>query len=241
MRWVALLLMSATIAPAQPKLPTLLEQALRRLPGVNLLNPPVDLPSGYTIDQLKGFGYWPPWVVVDLDRDGRPDIVATVVRRASNGTEFGVLAVHAQAPVKVHWIAQFGKEKINGVAAGGRFGDRVTPLYCIECDSNSWFRWSGSSYEVELFAIGERIGIASDPSIDYPELASGTLAVFGLPSRESKAVARVKPCTIVRIVSVQGSSSYESRWYLVEIPKPKRVRAWIPAAFAGFPEDCVSQ
>jgi hypothetical protein len=241
MRWVVLLLVSATIAAAQPKPPALLEQALRRLPGVSILNPPVDLPSGYTIDQLKAFGYWPPWVVVDLDRDGRPDVVATVVRHASKGTEFGVLAVHAQAPVKVHWIAQFGKEEINGVAAGGRFGDRVTPLYCIECDSNSWFRWSGSSYEVELFAIGERIGIASDPSIDYPELASGTLAVFGLPSRESKVVGRVKPCTIARIVGVQGSSSYESRWYLVEIPKPKPVRAWIPAAVAGFPEDCALQ
>jgi hypothetical protein len=241
MRWTVLLLVSATIATAQPKPPALLEQALRRLPGVSLLNPPVDLPSGYTIDQLKGFGYWPPWVVVDLDRDGRPDVVATTVRHSAAGAQFGVLAVHAQAPADVHWVAQFGNERINGVAAGGRFGDRVTPLYCIECDSNSWYRWSGSSYEVELFAIGERIGIASDPTIDYPELASGTLAVFGLPSRRSKVVAHVKPCTIARIVSVQGSSSYESRWYLVEIPKPKRVRAWIPAAFAGFPEDCAFQ
>jgi hypothetical protein len=162
MRWVVLLLVSAALATAQPKPPALLEQALRQLPGVNILNPPVDLPGGYTIDQLKGFGYWPPWVAVDLDRDGRTDVVATVVKRVAGKTLFGVLAVHAQAPMTIYWVVGLQAHIINGVAVGGFSGrDTVTPLFCLECDALSWFRWSGKSYEAELYAVGERLTIAT--------------------------------------------------------------------------------
>jgi hypothetical protein len=58
--WILLLLSAATVD--QPKMPTLLEKALRELPGVRLLDPSVDLVGIYTVDELKEFGYWPPWV-----------------------------------------------------------------------------------------------------------------------------------------------------------------------------------
>ena len=54
------------LAQAQP--PTLLSNALRRLPGVVLLDPSRDLPGGYTVKESNDFGYWPPWVVTDLAR-----------------------------------------------------------------------------------------------------------------------------------------------------------------------------
>src|SRR5215831_7145044 len=112
----ALIVLLVTVA-AQPKEPPLLEQAMRRLSGVRLLDPSVDLAGGYTVEELKEFGYWPPWVVRDLDRDGRPDVAAVVVKPGPT-PQFGVVAVHARTPRTVHWVVPLQTQVVNGVAKG---------------------------------------------------------------------------------------------------------------------------
>ncbi len=231
MKWFNVSFLFASLAMAQgaePVPPALLKEALRQLPGVQLLDPTIDLPGGYTVDEIKGFGYWPPWVVVDLDRDRRPDVVAAVVKRGAGETQFGVLAIHAQGPPQVHWIVPLAPKAINGVAAG-KWGDRVVPLYCIECDTNPWFRWSGRRYEEELYPVGEHIAIATYETVK-------TLGVFERPSRSAKLVSKIEPCTKAKIVAVSGLS-YETRWYLVEVLLAKPIRGWIPPSFVSY-EDC---
>ena len=91
------------IAADLPPLPPLLDRALSTMPGVRVLDPSADLPAGgYTSDELNALGYWPPWAMTDLDRDGRPDIVAVVVKPGTM-REFGVIAVHARTPA-AGWI-----------------------------------------------------------------------------------------------------------------------------------------
>ena len=77
--WIFILLSSVTVD--QPRVPTLLQRVLRELPGLRLLDPSVDLVGVYTVEELKEFGHWPPWVVADLDRDGRPDVRRAEARR----------------------------------------------------------------------------------------------------------------------------------------------------------------
>ena len=190
----ALLLLQA---PERP--PALLEQALKTLPDVKLL------------DSSRGAA----WIVQDMDRDKQPDVVAVVVKPSPSAPEFGVIAVHARAPQEINWIIDLDADSISGVAKG-KAPDTAVPLFCTDCDSNLWFRWSGEEYEAELYAVGEEIEIGSETQADLPLYASANLA--------SKPVATVPHCTTVVVRKVGGTP--DKRWYFVETPE--RLRGWIP-------------
>ena len=233
MKYVVFFLLS-TMAIDQPSSSPLLDKALRGLPVLRLLDPSVDLVGGYTVNELKEFGYWPPWVVMDADRDGRPDVIAVVVKPGAT-PEFGVMAVHARTPTIVRWVAPLGTEKINGVAKGaaGPARDTVTPLYCVECDANSWYRWSGRSYEVELHAVGGRLLSAENTTYRKDQ----ALGLFAKPSRDSKFLLPIEHCTEAIVRRVAGSEG--NRWYFVESKGSRGTRGWIPSAFVAGSGECI--
>ena len=213
--------------PAEP--PSLLRDVLKRDSMLAILNPSEHLRDDYTIDELRAFGYWPPWVLADLDGDTQPDVAAAVVRRQGEQLSFGVLVVHAREPMRVHWIQRLGSQRAYGVVTNRPAG-AIMPLHCIECDSNTWFRWSGRSYDAELYRPGEPIAIATHEP-------GARLGVFGRASRDSSLIVGVPACAEAIVIRVVGND-YETRWYLVELRGPKRVRGWIPASFASESE-CV--
>ena len=219
---IAIMLLLQTAPNVALVTPPLLADAIRRLPGLRLLDPSVDLSGIYTIDEIKSFGYWPPWIERDLDRDGRSDVVAVVVKPGSS-PQFGVIAVHARQRTSIHWVEPLGEKPINGVGKGPA-ADTVTPLFCIECDTNDWYRWSGHAYEAELYAVGERIAIAT-----YEE--DQKLGLFARGTRDSKFLFPVDACTLAIVLRVAGSDA--ERWYFVETQDHDRVRGWIPASFAS--------
>ena len=200
-------------AQQQPQPPVLLTEALKTEPGIRLLVPATDLKE-YSQRQLQEFGYWPPWLVQDVDRDKRPDVVAVVVKPSPTGTEYGVVAVHARAPKEVQWVVPLDVDPINGVAKGPA-PDTVVPLLCVQCDSNIWFRWSGEEYEADLYAVGEKIDIGSETQEDLP--------LYSSPNLASKPVTRVEHCTTVVVRKVGGTP--DERWYFVEAPDGER--GWI--------------
>ena len=208
----------------QPTPPPLLERALPQLPGVRLLEPTVDL-VGYTVDELKSFGYWPPWITTDVDRDGLSDVVSVVVKPGAT-RQFGVIAVHARDTRSIQWVTTLGERPIYGVA-GWPTRDTVMPLFCVECDSNAWYRWSGRAYEAELYAVGERIAVATFEG-------DSRLGLFARATRDSKFLFPVKPCTEAIVRRVAGSKA--ERWYFIETQGRDRLRGWIPASFASESE-----
>ena len=202
------------LALQQPNPPALLLHALKSDPGLRLLAPATDLRE-YTQDELQKFGYWPPWLELDLDRDMRADVVAVVVKPSSSKREFGVVAVHAAAPNEMHWVVPLDAEPINGIAKG-QAPDVVVPLFCVECDANTWLRWSGDEYEAELYAVGERVDIGTETQADLPLYSSANPA--------SKRVSTVAHCSTVVVRKVGGTP--DGRWYFVETPEGQR--GWIP-------------
>ena len=211
-------------AAQQPAPPALLSDALKREPGVRLLDPATDL-RDYSQNELEQFGYWPPWLVHDFDRDKRPDVVAVVVKPSPDGTEYGVAAIHARAPQQIEWVVPLDKEPINGVAKGPA-SDTVMPLFCIECDSNLWLRWSGEEYELTLYAVGEKIDVGSETQAEVP--------LYTSPNPASKTVTTVEHCTTVVVRKVGGTP--EQRWYFVESPDGRR--GWVSDKFTGT-EICI--
>ncbi len=201
------------MALQQPAPPALLLPALKAEPGLRLLAPASDLRE-YTQDQLQKFGYWPPWLELDLDRDKRPDVAAVVVKPSKTGSEFGVIAVHARTPNEIQWVVPLDTEPINGITKG-QAPDILVPLFCVECDANTWLRWSGEEYEAELYAVGERIDIGTETQADLPLYSSTSLA--------SKPAATVAHCTTVVVRKVGGTP--DERWYFVETPEGQR--GWI--------------
>lgn len=193
--------------------PPLLLAALKSEPGLRVLAPATDLRE-YTQSELQKFGYWPPWLERDLDRDNRPDVVAVVVKPSSSGREFGVIAVHAATPNEIHWVVPLDAEAINGIAQG-QAPDVVVPLFCVECDANTWLRWSGEEYEAELHAVGERIEIGTETQADLP--------LYSAASSTSKPLTTIAHCTAVVVRKVGGTP--EHRWYFVETPEDQR--GWI--------------
>jgi hypothetical protein len=229
--WVVLTLAPLVLLQGQTAPPELLRQALERLPGVSLLDPPRDLAGGKSIQSdLTRLGFWSPWVAADLDHDGKPDVVAAVVERKPGQTLYGILAIHAAQQERAYWIVPLGPNDLSGVVAGGKFGDRVMPLYCLECDSNPWFRWSGDAYELELYNVGERVPLGSESTYE-------PLDVYAEPGLDSRVAANVDQCTKVKIVERRGTS-HEMRWYLVELPQQPAIRAWVPASYTGFEAEC---
>ena len=203
----------AAVQSPQPQPSALLEQALKTEPGIRLLVPATDLRE-YSQAQLEKFGYWPPWLEGDFDRDMRPDVMAVVVKPAPGGSEFGLIAVHSAAPKEVQWVVPLDADPINGIAKGPA-PDTVIPLFCVECDANAWFRWSGEEYEAELYAVGEKIDIGSETQADLPLYTSANVA--------SKTVTTVAHCTTVTVRKVGGTP--EQRWYFVETPEGQR--GWV--------------
>jgi len=231
MRTALFLILSANCAFAQPKPPALLVGALRQLPGAHLLNRVVDLPD----DSENKDAPLLPWIVADFDHDGRPDIVAAVVKRVGTRTQFGVIAVHAQTPTKLNWVVPLGDQLIYGVKAEGRSSSVVLPLFCIACDANAWFNWTGQSYELEGFGIGQRL------SIDYSEPALPVaLEIYALPKQTSRIVGRVKPCTAAKVLAVRGTTT-ETRWCFLDVFLSRPLRGWIPATSAVVEYPCPVQ
>src|SRR5688500_16425662 len=172
-RWGAWLVaagVAATIAwpltarePLDP--PALLAAALKAQPQWRLLDPAVDLVGDYTVAQLEELDRWPPWIQGDFDKDGRDDIASVVVRRGTgveSESEFTVVAVHGASPGRAELVVPFRPQRIFGVADQFE-DDTVTPLYCVECDANVWYRWNGRSYEPWFHAVGESVLIGGEP------------------------------------------------------------------------------
>ena len=225
------LLVSALVAQVVgvPQVPSRLHQALNQLPGVRPLNSSTDLVGGgYTTAQLEYFHLSKPWLIRDVDRDGRPDVVAVVVKPIQSGLEFGVLAVHATSPDRPQWIVPLGREIIYGIRKGPG-SDSVTPLFCIECDTNGWFRWSGGSFEEGLHGAGEQIAVGTHDKDERLDL-------FTMPLRSSVRLHRLMPCTRAVVRRVAGST--QDRWYFVETKTRTRLRGWLPAAFLIRENEC---
>jgi len=222
------LILSTTWVIAQPKPPALLQEALPQLPGVRLLNRDLDIPD----DSVeKKDAPLLPWIVADLDHDGRPDVVAAVVKRIATKTQFGVVAVHAKTPTQLNWVVPLGNQLIYGVITEGPFSV-VLPLFCIACDYNVWFNWTGHSYEMESFGIGQNL------SIDHSEPALPVaLEIFALPKQTSRIIGRVKPCTKAKVLAVRGTT-IETRWYFVDVFLSQALRGWIPATSAVVEYAC---
>jgi hypothetical protein len=199
---------------------------LQRLPGVRLLDSR-DVAADYTLKELQEFGHWPPWIVADLDGDGRVDVAAVVVRPGAR-PQFGVFAVHARTPTTVQWLVPLQSDVIFGV---DNAADAVTPLFCIECDANGWYRWSGRRYEPELYAVGEELTITEVESRGAPGL-------YAKPNRDSRVLVTLEPCRQAIVRKVAGSA--HERWYFVETKGRPPVRGWLPGALVAGPSDCIA-
>ena len=195
---MALLFSLFMLSALQQSPPVLLEQALKSAPQLRL-----------------HAGQRPMWVVGDFDRDMRPDVSA-VVRTAAGKPEFGVIAVHASSPGTIEWVVPLDVDAIEGVRIGFA-PDVVVPLFCVDCDSNIWLRWSGEEYEAELYAVGEKIDVGNE--------SQGDLSLFTSANLAAKPVATVPHCTTVVIRKVGGTA--DRRWYFVETADGER--GWIPA------------
>jgi hypothetical protein len=110
-----------------------------------------------------------------------------------------------------------------GVGVDASKKDAVVPLRCVECDANSWYRWSGQSYAVALYMRGEKILLATSER-------NARLGVFARPSRTATSVTEVLACAAATVITVQGDA-YSTRWYFVELDTPARTRGWVPAVF----------
>jgi hypothetical protein len=186
--FVAVMAMQQTAALPPP----MLDEALKTLPGVRL---------AASTDAAA-------WLLQDTDRDQQPDVVAVVVKRSAGRSEFGVIAVHARTPREIHWIIPLDADPISGVTKG-KAADIVIPLFCVDCDSNLWFRWSGEEYEPELYAVGEELELGSETQADLP--------LYSSPNLASKPVTKVPHCTTAVVRKVGGTP--DKRWYFVETPE----------------------
>jgi hypothetical protein len=225
----ALLALGPQRSPAPP---ALLSDALRRAPYPSLLDPgKLWGTDDYTEEDIRRFGYWPPWLSTDLDGDGRTDVAAVVTAQSKSGVSYGVLVLHASAPSQPLWIVPLGPHRIYGLASGPG-PNAVVPLFCIECDTNAFYRWNGKAYEERLYAFGEAVVIAV-----YGQETS--LGLFQRPYLASPSIFSVEPCLVAQVTQVLIGDDGE-RWYEVEVQqRGKRTRGYVPGAYVKAELRCI--
>ena len=227
---VATLASPMAAPPLKPlKPPALLADLLKVEPAWRLLDPTIDLVGDYTIEQLEDADRWPPWIEGDFDKDGKDDIAAVVVRRGASGdTEFTVVAVHNRTRGRGELVVPFAAQRILGVS--DQFEeDTVTPMYCLKCDENVWYRWNGRSYEPWLHVVGDTVLISSGEP-------GQRLTLFADPRADAPRTADVTLCTRAEVLQVGGREG--QRWYRDEVDAPSSPRGWIPQQLVVEEVDC---
>jgi len=227
---VAAALASPMAAALKPlKVPALLADVLKVEPTWRLLDADTDLVGDYTIKKLEDADRWPPWIEGDFDKDGKDDLAAVIVRRGASGeNEFSVVAVHARTRGRGELVVPFGPQRIIGVSDQFE-DDTVTPMYCLECDSNVWYRWNGRAYEPWLHNVGDTVLISSGE-------AGRRLTLFSDPRPDANRTADVSLCTKAEVLQVGGHEG--QRWYRVEVDAPSSPRGWIPQQLVVEDVDC---
>jgi hypothetical protein len=117
--------------------------------------------------------------------------------------------------------------------AKGSAPDTISPLFCVECDANTWYRWSGRSYEAELHAVGEELLSADDTT----NRKGRELRVFAKPSRGSRVLFRIEHCTEALVRQVAGSEN--DRWYRVEMKGRPQIQGWMPGSSVAGRGECI--
>jgi hypothetical protein len=173
------------------------------------------------LEEMKSLKCWPPWFQADLDGDGRSDVVAVVTKGNGPSRAYGVIAIHAKQPQTVHWVVPLNEESITGLYVDEPRG-AVVPLYCFDCDSNPFYRWSGTEYEAFLFQVGEEIAL-----FVYDERnAVASVNLYADRNASSRIVASRELCTRVKVLERRGTSA--DRWYRVETTD--HTHGWVPAS-----------
>jgi hypothetical protein len=206
--------------------PALLQRLLQSQKAWRLFNPRIDLP-GEEPASLAIIESNPPWIVGDLDHDGRDDVAAVVVSGSPSRRRFGVVAVHAATPRLPRWVVPLNAKPIVGVVTEP-FADTVEPEFCTECDINPWFRWSGRGYELGLFATGDSVALGDDRAAGADLLSR--------PLTSGAKRAHVQPCAEARVHDVAGRP--RARWYFVETTIHPRTRGWVAARVVIAPGGC---
>jgi hypothetical protein len=220
---IACLTLTTAHADDSPR-PALLQRLLQSQKTWRLLDPHVDgPPTGVTGAAASRSAT--PWIVADLDHDGRDDVAAVVVSGPPQRRRFGVVAAHAAAPRIPRWIVPWQAESILGVAPGPA-QDTVEVDYCTECDTNPWYRWSGRGYEPGLFGTGDVVAIGDEHGAD--------LLVRPLAAAATRA--HVPPCAAARVHDVEGRAG--ALWYFVETTAEPRMRGWETARVVTASGDC---
>lgn len=173
------------------------------------------------------FKYFQPFVIADANRDGRKDLVAVIV----NGNRFNVIAFHGRTrafSVTPRWIIRDDPEIITGVSVIPKMG--IMPRYCVACDANPVYRWTGSEYDADAYAPGETVCIdagsliyakadITSPVIHRAERAvEGTVTQMGARERSS------------------GNPERVYRWHRVQLKSATALKGFVQGAnfIGGF-------
>ena len=93
----------------------------------------------------------------------------------------------------------------------------MTPMRCVECDANVWYRWNGRAYEPWLHKVGETVMITGEPGRRLTLFADPRPDADGRPM--SCSAPRRRCC---RSAAATGSAGIAS------VDAPSSPRGWVP-------------
>ena len=171
-----------------------------------------------------------PIVEADTNRDGMPDLVAVFV----SAGKFSVAVFHGARggfSPKPSWVIRGASDVMLGVHVSD--SGAIVPLYCSGCDSNPWYHWIDSNYELFAHLRGEMICIQQ-----------GAIA-YSSPNLKSKVAGQTDRPTEAQIVrvgprgTILAKKSKAFRWYLVKSKDNARLAGYVPShQFLEEPGDC---
>jgi hypothetical protein len=145
----------------------------------------------------------------ELTGDRQTDIVAVLVRERPS-LRYSVVAFHQTSSGRYSpavWLIRDDETRLLGIYV--REKRRVIPAECIECDSNPFWRWNGTKYELQYWLPGEQPSAHGHTRSD-----NNAVSLRASPSEDGREVARLPDCTTVTIEQAQPKVG-TLRWYRV--------------------------
>lgn len=148
--------------------------------------------------------------LADTNRDGLKDLVAIIV----DSGKFHVLVFQGDQQgfsAEPHWVLRDETDGLAGIhiAESGA----IFPLYCIACDSNPFFVWTGEEYERNASPVGAVVCLQEKTRL---------YSTASYQARIVHETSGMVEATVIEIGPHEPSTAVEKkeyRWYKVKLKK----------------------
>ncbi len=173
-------------------------------------------------ERFEPYSTFHAFSISDTNGDGKPDIVAVLVKR-SNPSLYSLIVLHGGS-AEALWVKRDIVDKIISVEARPK---EIWPIICTECDANRPLRWTGTEYDSGVYFPGEKACVSKGEVLREK------------PEDESPALVELPNTLETEVIEIGKRDVGKDRWFRVRVPNGRfALTGWIRTYKSWEPGNC---